>query len=132
MIEVVSIDARFVDAARRYIGVPWVHQGRSSRGVDCIGLVVLAARDCGLDVAMEANYGRTQNYAQMKPLLIRHCVRVGDPGEGVVVLFKNSALLHLAVMSGVGTVIHAFGPQRCVIESTINFEPMQYWRPKWP
>lgn len=127
-----AIDAEFVAAARGYIGVPWVHQGRSMRGVDCIGLVVMAARDCGLDVDMRADYGRNQNYAQMKPLLIRHCHRVGDPGQGIIVLFKNDSLLHLAVLTGTGAVIHAFGPQNKVIESTLNFEPMQYWRPKWP
>ena len=127
-----EIDRQFVEAARRYIGVPWVHQGRSTHGVDCIGLVVLAARDCGMDVTMKADYGRNQNYGMMKPILLKHCNRVGNPAEGIIVLFKNASLLHLAILNGIGGVIHAFGPQRCVIESTLNFEPMQYWRPKWP
>lgn len=40
------------DAARAYLGRPFKHQGRNPAiGIDCIGLLVLAARDCGLPQA---------------------------------------------------------------------------------
>lgn len=40
-----SLDA----AARSYLGVPFLHQGRNPAiGIDCIGLLVLSAKDCGL------------------------------------------------------------------------------------
>ena len=125
-------DAQFVAAARTYIGVPWKHQGRSRRGVDCIGLVVMAARDCGMDVTIEANYGFNQQYRKMKALLLQHCERQSGPGEGVIILYKSAEILHLAVMTAEGTIIHAYGPKRAVIEGRLNFEPMQFWRPKWP
>lgn len=44
--------------AREYIGVPWKHQGRSRLGIDCIGLVVVCARSCGLAVRDRTDYGR--------------------------------------------------------------------------
>jgi len=127
-----DIDRQFVAAARTYLGVPWMEQGRTRAGVDCIGLVVLAARDCGLPVPLTANYGRMQAYGKMKPLLIEWCDRRGEGGEGIVVLYKNDALLHLGILTGTGTVIHAYGPNGRVIESGLFFTPMQFWRPKWP
>ena len=50
------------EAARAYIGVPFVHQGRSTRGLDCIGLVERALLDAGMEhYRLPANwldYGR--------------------------------------------------------------------------
>ena len=50
----------FVAAARGYVGVPWRHLGRSRTGVDCIGLVLLAARET----------------AALAPLLVLHLALV--------------------------------------------------------
>lgn len=52
-----------VEAARAYLGVPFVHQGRTRRGLDCIGLVALALIDAGmghyaLHPANRTDYGR--------------------------------------------------------------------------
>ena len=48
-----------VEAARAYIGVPWKHLGRSSRGVDCAGLLILAVKDSeGVDLETPDRYGR--------------------------------------------------------------------------
>lgn len=37
--------AKLVEEARTYKGVRWRHQGRTRQGVDCAGLVAVAARD---------------------------------------------------------------------------------------
>lgn len=48
-----------VDAARAYIGVPWKHLGRSRRGVDCAGLLILAVKDSeGVELEAPQRYGR--------------------------------------------------------------------------
>ena len=47
-----------VAQARTWLGTPWRHQGRSPRGVDCAGLVVLVARALGLADHDVAGYGR--------------------------------------------------------------------------
>lgn len=41
------MNARLVEAARRYIGTPFRHQGRDANGLDCAGLVLLALNDIG-------------------------------------------------------------------------------------
>lgn len=43
-----NITARLITAARSYVGAPYRHLGRSRFGVDCLGLLVCAARDAGL------------------------------------------------------------------------------------
>jgi cell wall-associated NlpC family hydrolase len=40
--------AHLLACARAYLGVPFVHHGRSPAGLDCFGLVLLACRDAGL------------------------------------------------------------------------------------
>ncbi len=47
-----------VAEARSYKGVPWRHRGRSRRGIDCIGLVVLALAAGGFMMRDRTNYGR--------------------------------------------------------------------------
>ncbi len=126
------MDAKFVAAARSWIGVPWAHQGRSRAGVDCIGLVVMAARDCWLQVPLDATYGRTQAYRQAKPLLGQWCERVGHAGEGTIALYMDSSQLHVGVLTASGTVVQALAGAGRVVESGLNFEPRQLWRPKWP
>lgn len=37
-----------VEIARTYLGTMWVHQGRARRGIDCVGLLVAAFSDYGI------------------------------------------------------------------------------------
>lgn len=46
----------FLNSTREYIGVPFHYQGRSKYGIDCIGLVICAARDTGIKLVDELNY----------------------------------------------------------------------------
>lgn len=49
----------FVEAARTYIGVPWKHLGRSRRGLDCAGLLIVSVKDSeGVEVEAPTRYGR--------------------------------------------------------------------------
>jgi cell wall-associated NlpC family hydrolase len=52
-------NAEFVEAARNWMGVRWVHQGRSRMGVDCVGLVLVAACDMGIIIPDLTGYRRT-------------------------------------------------------------------------
>lgn len=127
----------FVAAARGFLGVPWVHQGRSERGVDCVGLVVMAARAVGLDAPLTADYGRMQDYRQARRYLERFCERVGAAEVGDIVLFKTSQTLHMAIVSEVDTngrpmrVLQALGPKSNVVDTGLQFPPIQLWRIKW-
>lgn len=127
----------FVAAARGFLGVPWMHQGRTERGVDCIGLVVLSARAVGLDAPLDANYGRMQDYRQARRYLDQFCDRVGTAEVGDIVLFKTSQTLHTAIVSEVdgngypARVIQALGPKSNVVDTGLQFPPLQLWRIRW-
>jgi cell wall-associated NlpC family hydrolase len=127
----------FVAAARGFIGAPWVHQGRTQRGMDCVGLIVLAARAAGLEVPMKADYGRLQYYPQARSYLEVFCDRVGSAEIGDIVLFKTTQSLHMAIVSEVeegrpSRVIQALGYGSRVVDTGLQFPPLQLWRPKWP
>ncbi len=127
----------FVATARGFLGVPWVHQGRSEKGLDCVGLIVLSMRAIGIDAPLAADYGRIQDYRQARRYLEIYCDRVGSPEIGDVVLFKTSQTLHMAIVSEVDglkpkRVIQALGPKSKVVDTALQFPPLMLWRPKWP
>lgn len=48
-----------VAAARSYLNTPFHHQGRvKGTGVDCIGMIVGAARECGIEIHDRTDYPR--------------------------------------------------------------------------
>lgn len=52
---------KLYDYARAYLGVPFKHRGRDSRGLDCAGLVWCSYRDAGVTLPDLARYGREPN-----------------------------------------------------------------------
>ncbi len=76
-----DIGERIVRAARKYIGVPFHHQGRSVLGIDCVGLDVAVARDLGLHYVDFGRYGRNPNPRQLLGVLSKSCDRVSRPGD---------------------------------------------------
>ena len=52
------IGAAVLAEARAMVGVPWRHMGRSTAGVDCIGLILLAAFRAGVALPEPAPYAR--------------------------------------------------------------------------
>jgi cell wall-associated NlpC family hydrolase len=40
----------------KYVGVPYEHHGRTIKGLDCWGLIVMAYKDLGIDVIDLENY----------------------------------------------------------------------------
>jgi cell wall-associated NlpC family hydrolase len=65
-----------------YLGVPFQHMGRSEKGLDCVGLLVLVARELGIEVQDSPHYGReparNNNSFQLADYLRLH---LGDPVE---------------------------------------------------
>jgi cell wall-associated NlpC family hydrolase len=76
--ERVRVDgATIVAAARRYVGIPFRHQGRDPRiGIDCVGLCALVARDVGVPPHDETTYARTPNPRHFLRVLSQTCERV--------------------------------------------------------
>jgi len=88
-------------AARSYLGVPWVGQGRSRQGVDCSGLVIMAFRDAGYPVDEPRPDYRGVDSRRMLQVLLRHCVKL-DPGAPLfpadVVVYGTVSDVHNALL----------------------------------
>lgn len=93
---------QIVAAAKQYLGTPYVYGGTSSSGVDCSGLVQLAAKASGIDVP------RT-TYDQIN---VGQAVSKNNLQEGDLVFFKGSggsasAPGHVGIYIGNGQYIQA-------------------------
>jgi len=107
--------ADFVAAARSYVGVPFRHQGRTRHGVDCIGLVVCAARDIGLTLADRTDYPRDPN--GLLPLeMARQFAPVESPQAGDILLMRfRGEPQHVAILAG-AALIHGYASIGRVVE----------------
>ena len=111
-----------VAAARSWLGTPWHHQGRLKHvGVDCIGLAVGVAREIGLTVEDQTDYGREPDADLLLEKLHLHCERVDDWQPGDILLFAISGprARHVGFATDIG-MIHAHAPARRVVEHGID------------
>lgn len=105
---------RLVAAARGWLGVRWRHLGRARSGVDCIGLVLLAARDCGVILPDPAPYERVPSGPRLLTGIMAHADRVAQAEPGDVLLFRMGVYGgHVGLASvhpdhRVPAVIHAY------------------------
>lgn len=116
------------EAARAYLGVPWRHLGRSREGLDCIGLVLIAARDCGIAADDPAPYEREPSSQRLRQELAHYLDQglVADPRPGDVLLFNLGVYAGHIGIAGVHpeyrvlSVIHAYAPRRRVVEEPLG------------
>lgn len=127
-----------IACARQLIGVRFVHQGRSVEGLDCLGLLLVAATNAGIslngmtpDALDVPHYGMRPDVQLLKHKLDtylipidRDAVRAGD----VVLLKVDGSPQHLALltdypMQGELGMIHAYAPARAVVEHRYD----RYW-----
>lgn len=102
-----------VQHARALKGIPWKHMGRGSTGVDCAGLLIVAAQRAGLNLfkfaPLPRRYGRKAS-PEFIELIRSHCTQALLPECGVMVVFQFAGekyARHLGLLTDVGTVIHA-------------------------
>lgn len=119
----------FVEAVRKYIGLKWVHQGRSrTQGVDCLGLVVLAARDIGMEVEDCTSYRRRPDDQKLLSKVNDHFTAMPagtelEPGDVLLIHFKdrNKSPYHFAVVDkDPRYIIHGYAPHRRVIVDLVE------------
>lgn len=111
-----------VTEARTWIGVRWLHQGRTREGVDCAGLVIKVAHELGLSTFDTADYARQAIDEAMLELCRGHLQPIGRqdirPGDVLVMRFENQR--HIGVVGdyiyGGLSLIHAYAPNRKVVE----------------
>jgi cell wall-associated NlpC family hydrolase len=95
--------ADVVADAEKYIGVPYVLGGESTRGMDCSGLVQQTYKDLGITLPRLVHQQKTMGTAV--PSLAQ-----AQPGD--LIVFKGGG--HVAIYEGNNTVIHAPYPGRTV------------------
>lgn len=111
--------------ARKYLGVPFKHQGRNpSTGVDCVGLLSVCVRECGLLHLMrhdETAYARNPAFGELEAKLravFGSPVGTVSPGDVVSISFHGQTR-HVAIVGNIGgrmTLIHTASNVGRVIE----------------
>lgn len=110
----------FIEAARSYIGVKWMHQGRNRMGIDCVGLVVNSLADIGLVVPDMKGYRRQPDPAVFLGHIHEHSLPEANPAPGMVGIFRAGPQpCHIGIFAekyGQLSLIHAYAGQRVVME----------------
>jgi len=103
-----------VAAARSALGIPFRHQGRSSRGLDCVGLLLYVADRIGVEYVDVSGYSRRPSGGLLEETFENHVdrgvlLRI-DPkemqsGDFLMMKFTGDPQ-HLAILSG-DNIIHS-------------------------
>ncbi len=128
-----------IATARTWVGTRFTHQGRrkataqDAGGVDCLGLLIGVAEECGLRFAGLAasaldkrDYGHYPDEARLYTTLAKHLIEVKDRGPragDIALLSIDKRNQHLAIIGSDGprlTLIHAYAPARKVIEHGLD------------
>ena len=117
--------ADILRVARSWLGVPFAHQGRTRRGVDCVGLVVMVARELGISDYDFTRYERRPDGSFLTHFRANATerARVADARPGDLMVLADSLYpCHVAIRAeqrGEPTLIHALAapPYRRVCET---------------
>jgi cell wall-associated NlpC family hydrolase len=113
-----------LQAARKYLGVPFQHQGRTMYGIDCIGLIVMVAHDLGYTKDDVSDYGRIPNGRRLMKGLEQYLDHAETPQMGDIMLFKFERIPHhVAFYTGEG-LIHSYEASTKVVEHAMD----EYWK----
>jgi cell wall-associated NlpC family hydrolase len=109
--------ASFVSVARSFVGVPFLHQGRTRNGIDCVGLVIAALTKVGIVHYEEPpTYPRLPFGDSLLEPLRQYCTETDTLEPGIVLAIRFRRLVtHVAVLSG-PTIIHAYEGARRAVE----------------
>lgn len=107
-----SLGRAIADTARGFVGTPFRHQGRQPhKGLDCAGLALCAAWDCGVQVPDFDGYGRLPQGAALLEQLALRCRQVEaseeQPGDLLLFSWRRNEPAHFAVADD-GCIVHAY------------------------
>jgi cell wall-associated NlpC family hydrolase len=121
---------RLVEVARSFIGIPFHHQGKSKAGVDCFGLFVLVAGECGIELPNERRYwehrfGAPALDGHLLDEFKKHCVELNTAEDGDLLVMWNEGRRsdvaeHVAMKTDQG-IIHCHS--LCGVVCEMPFEP---------
>lgn len=114
-------------AARKYIGVPFRHQGRTKDALDCAGLIICVAHDENISDFDFTNYRMQPDAILMRKYLNDNLDRIFKLEPGCILymsFYKNPQ--HLAIYTSNNTIIHAASLYGKVVEHTFS----KFWYTK--
>jgi len=115
----VTTAADVVREARSWVGVPFRHQGRDRRGIDCWGVPVVVLRELGALPAGfdEVGYPRQPQLGEIQDHLTRFCTVLPKPVPGCLIALRMLVTTaHVAIHTDTDTLIHAMEKHAAVIE----------------
>jgi cell wall-associated NlpC family hydrolase len=109
-----------IAVARQYLGVPWVHQGRTRAGLDCGGLIVRVAHDLGLSEFDVGGYGPEPDGRLLRRYLQAQAEHVLFAERGDILLLRFVRYpQHLGIYTGEG-IIHTYQQVGRVVEHAFD------------
>ena len=114
-----------VNAARAYVGIPYRHQGRTRRGLDCVGLLIRCAHDLNISDFDINGYSRIPSGAMMSRLMAEQMDRLNDSayqcGDVLHMAFDRQPQ-HIAIVSNLSPlrIIHADSVAGAVVEHSLD------------
>jgi hypothetical protein len=112
--------ADVISAARDWIGVRWLHQGRNRAGIDCAGLLIQIHLELNLPVEDKTGYKRTPNALDFLNHIRRQTTFCATPMPGSIAVFRQEVMpCHTGIFAeknGILTIIHADATQGKVLE----------------
>lgn len=112
---------QMVDEARRWVGVPFRHQGRTRFGVDCIGLGIVVRNECEPwpeGMATPTDYRRNP-LETLEVELKKFCTQIQHPEKGCFALIKwpkQKFACHVGLITP-DHIIHAYAGKKTVVET---------------
>lgn len=93
-----------VEKAKEYLGVRFAHQGRSKKGLDCVGLYICVLRDLGIEFEDVAAYGRKPSAKLLLETIRKVCNEVSldnlQAGDLLLMKYGSQEPLHTAIYAG--------------------------------
>jgi cell wall-associated NlpC family hydrolase len=123
---------RIIEESKKFLNVPFHHRGRSTLGLDCLGLIIAAFKRCDIIIPSDdgSNYyptwWRNQENRLHDHLLKNNFEEVTIPQKGDIVTFrllgKKYPPHHCGIIISDGKIIHVCGigselERRCKIEN---------------
>lgn len=116
-----------VTEARKWIGTKWHHQGRSTAGIDCAGLLVRVMGDLNIPVEDRKGYKRVPDKLDFLDHIRKQTEHATEPKPGNIAIFRQTNFpCHVGFFAndaaGNITLIHAYLTAGKVIEELFIHE----------
>lgn len=126
--------AQVVDNARSWLGVKFMHQGRTRNGCDCLGFIAACMNELGSPTLLDnlpVNYARDPQALLVSGL--KELTREIPLEAGALILFqfpRTAYPSHAAIYTG-ESMIHSHEPNLKVVEHGYRAAWLKYTRGIW-